>query len=298
MAVESVTRKKKKLGSYPFVSVVFSITLALLVIGLFGALVIYAKELERVVRDQVRVQVYLKSGLSSVQIQQIQKNLSARYFIAKDAGAQAIRFVSKDEAAKQFVKETGEDFLQFLGENPLRDAFLIQIDRPYQNPKSFQKLKAELEAINGVFQVYYIESLLDSINKNASTMALGLMGLAAVLLILVVLLINNTVRLALFSQRFLIRSMQLVGATKSFIQSPFLWRSVLYGFTASLFASGTLAGLLYGANQKLEGMQLLQNNERLLLLLGALTLLGIFVAVVSTAHAINKYLHQSLDDLY
>jgi cell division transport system permease protein len=298
MAIDSTTRKKKKLGSYPFVSVIFSIALALLVVGLFGALVIYAKELERVVREQVRVQVYLKSGLSPVQIQQLQKNLSARYFIAKDAGANAITFVSKDEAAKQFVKETGEDFLQFLGENPLRDAFLIQIDRQYQNPTSFQKLKAEIEAINGVFQVYYVESLLESINKNTSTIAFGLMGLAAVLLILVVLLINNTIRLALFSQRFIIRSMQLVGATRGFIQSPFLWRSALYGFIAGILAACILAALLAGANQRLEGLQLLQNNERLFILLGALTLLGIFVAVLSTTRAIAKYLHQSLDDLY
>lgn len=297
MAAQS-SYKKKNLGSYPFASVIFSITLALLVIGLFGALVIYARELERVVREQVRVQVYLKSGLSLVQIQQLQKNLSARYFIAKEAGTDAIRFVSKEEAAKQFVKETGEDFLQFLGENPLRDAFLIQIDRAYQNPKSFQKLKSEMESINGVFQVYYVESLLESINKNAGTIALGLMALAAILLLLVVLLIHNTVRLALFSQRFIIRSMQLVGATRGFIQAPFLWRSALYGFVASVLASGGLIGLLFTANQKLEGLVLLQNNERLLLLLGALTLLGIFVAVVSTARAINKYLHQSLDDLY
>lgn len=297
MAVQS-TYRKKKLGTYPFATVVFSITLALLVIGLFGALMIYVEQLERTVREQVRVQVYLKSGLAPVQIQQIKKNLSARYFIAQSAGPNVIQFVSKEDAAKQFVKETGEDFLQFLGENPLRDAFLVQIDQRYQNPKSFQKLKAEIESINGVFQVYYVESLLESINKNAGTIALGLMAFAAVLLVLVVLLINNAVRLALFSQRFIIRSMQLVGATHGFIQSPFLWRSALYGFVASSLASGCLAGLLFTANKKIEGLALLQNNEQLLLLLGALTLLGIFVAVVSTARAINKYLHRSLDDLY
>lgn len=298
MAHPPVLRKKKKLGSYPFVSVTLSIMLALLVIGLFGALVIYAKELERVVRDQVRVQVYLKSGLTPVQIQQIQKNLSARYFLASDAGANAIRFVSKEEAAKVFIRETGEDFLQFLGENPLHDAFLIQIDQRYQDPKSFQKLKVEIESINGVFQVYYVQSLLESINRNANTLALGLMALSSVLLLLVVLLINNAIRLALFSQRFIIRSMQLVGATQGFIQKPFLWRSALYGWIAGVLASGLLAGLLYGTNRQLAGLELLQNNQRLLTLVGALTLLGIFVAVVSTASAINKYLRQSLNDLY
>jgi cell division transport system permease protein len=295
MAPHSLARKKKKLGNYPFVGVTSSIALALLVIGLFGALVIYTKELERVVRDQVRVQVYLKSGLSAIQIQQIQKNLSARYFIAKKEGSEAIRFISKEEAAKQFVAETGEDFMKFLGENPLRDAFLLQIDARYHNPKAFEKLKAEMEAINGVFQVYYIESLLESVNKNVSTIALALMCLAAILL---VLLINNTVRLALFSQRFIIRSMQLVGATRGFIQAPFLWRSALYGFTASVISSASLTGILFAANREVDNLRLLQNNERLYLLIVTLTLLGIFVSVLSTAQAITKYLNQSLDDLY
>lgn len=298
MASNSLARKKKKLGNYPFVGVTSSIALALLVIGLFGALVIYTKELERVVRDQVRVQVYLKSGLSPVQIQQIQKNLSARYFIAKKEGSEAIRFISKEEAARQFVAETGEDFMKFLGENPLRDAFLLQIDARFHNPKAFEKLKAEIESINGVFQVYYVESLLESVNKNVSTIALALMGLAAILLLLVVLLINNTVRLALFSQRFIIRSMQLVGATRGFIQAPFLWRSALYGFTASVISSGCLTGILFAANREVDNLRLLQNNERLYLLIVTLTLLGIFVSVLSTAQAITKYLNQSLDDLY
>jgi len=290
-------RKKKRLGSYPFVSVVFSISLALFVIGLFGALVIYAGRLEEVVRNQVRVQVYLKNGLTPMQISQIEKNLIARYFIAKE-GAQPIEFVSKETAARQFIEETGEDFQAFLGENPLHDAFLVRIAADHHNKKSFLTIRAEIESIPGVFRVHYVESLLDSINQNASRIALALMGLAVVLLLLVVLLINNTLRLALFSQRFIIRSMQLVGATRQFVRAPFLWRAAGYGLAAGALASGALVLLIQAANQNIAGFDTLQDTPRLLLLLGALALLGIFVAVVSTARAVNRYLNQSLDDLY
>jgi cell division transport system permease protein len=290
-------RKKKRLGSYPFAGVVFSIALALFVIGLFGVIVIYAGQLEEVVRNQVRVQVYLKNGLTPVQIGQIEKNLSARRFVAKE-GAQPIEFVSKEAAARQFVAETGEDFQAFLGENPLRDAFLVRIDAAYHNTANFRKIREEIESIPGVFRVHYVESLLESINRNVSRAALVLMGLAAVLLVLVVLLINNTLRLALFSQRFIIRSMQLVGATRRFIRAPFLWRAAGYGLAAGILAAAALALLLHLANQKVPGLAALQDNRRLLMLLGALALLGIFVAVVSTARSVNKYLRQSLDDLY
>src|SRR5271154_1859757 len=117
--------RKKKLGSYPYLSVVLSITLALFVIGVFGLLMIYSKELERVVLENVKIQVYLKNQIGEAQRIQIEKNLSSRYFVLKKSTGKSIQFVSREEAAKQFIKETGEDFQKFLGENPLRDAFLV-----------------------------------------------------------------------------------------------------------------------------------------------------------------------------
>lgn len=290
-------RKKKRLGSYPFASVTLSISLALFVIGLFGVMVIYAGRLEEVVRQQVRVQVYLKNGLSPVQIGQIEKNLSARDFVEKE-NPRPIEFISKEAAARQFVAETGEDFQAFLGENPLRDAFLVRIAAAYHSAKQFRKIREDIETIPGVFRVHYVETLLESINRNVSKIALLLMGLAAVLLVLVVLLINNTLRLALFSQRFIIRSMQLVGATRSFIRAPFLWRAAGYGLAAGIVAAGALLLLLHLANEHVPGLAALHDLPRLLAMLGALALLGIFVAVVSTARSVNQYLHQPLDDLY
>jgi len=289
---------KKKLGSYPYISVVLSITLALFVIGVFGILVIYSKELERVVKENVKIQVFLKNHITEAQRLQVEKNLYSKNFLPKVNKDKAIQFVSKEEAARQFIKETGEDFQKFLGENPLRDAYLVGIDPAYQDNASLVKIKSEVEAISGVFQVYYVENVIESVNQNVAKIGFVLIGIATILLITVILLINNTLRLALFSQRFLIRSMQLVGAKRWFIQRPFLLRATLHGLVSGLIASGLLIGLITYANNHVEDLQLIQNNERILVLIGGLLLTGMFVAILSTQRAVSKYLKLSLDELY
>lgn len=289
--------KKKKLGSYPYFSVVFSISLALFVIGVFGALIIYSKELERVVRESVKIQVFLQSRVTEAQRLQIQKTLATKPYTAKNAPG-AVKFVSKEEAAKQFIEETGEDFQQFLGENPLRDAFLISIDENYHDASKLSAIKAEVEKLSGVFQVYYVENVIDSINKNVTKISIILLGIALLLLFTVVLLINNTVRLALFSQRFIIRSMQLVGATSGFIQRPFLYRAMAHGLLAGVIASLLLIGLIMLGNKRIEDLALIQNTERLIFLAITLLVTGILVALISTWRAVNKYLKLSLDQLY
>jgi cell division transport system permease protein len=288
---------KKKLGSYPSVSVVLSITLALFAIGVFGALVIYSKELEKAVKENIRIQVYLNSRVTKEESSKIEKELSLKYFIPRNE-KNTIQFISKEQAEKQFISETGENFKKFLGDNPLHDAFLVRVGEAWQSKLSLSKIKSELERVPGVFQVDFKENLIDSINTNITRIGLILMGLVAVLLMIVVLLINNTLRLALFSQRFLIRSMQLVGAKKWFIQKPFLFRASLHGLIAGVIASSLLVSLLYYATKKIEELKLLQNNELLIKLIGSLLLLGIIVAVASSYRAVNKYLKLSLDELY
>lgn len=290
--------RKKRLGTYPYLSVVFSITLALFAIGVFGTLVIYSTELENVVRDNVKVQVYLKNQLSKEQTDKIERQLKAKNFVKEGGNEGAIQFVSKETAAKQFIKETGEDFKRFLGENPLRNAYLVKIDPAYHDKSSLIKIKAEIEKIPGVFQVYYVENVIDSINQNVAKIGLVLMGLVAILLVTVVLLINNTVRLALFSQRFIIRSMQLVGAKRWFIQRPFLFQAMWHGALAGLLSCALLYALVSFATTKIEDLALIQNTHRLYLLAGLLLITGIVVATISTYRAVGKYLRLSLDELF
>lgn len=290
---------KKTLGSYPYTGVIISITLALFVTGLFGLLIIYSQELERLVRENIKVQVYLKNDLTESQRLQLERKLESLPY-ANNAGndQSSISFISKDSAAKKFIADTGEDFLKFLGENPLHDAYLINIKPDYHSKEKLETISKEIEKINGVFQVFYVEGLIESINKNITRIGFLLIGLIALLLITVVLLINNTLRLALFSQRFLIRSMQLVGARKWFIQKPFLLRAIGYGALSGLFASILIWGLINYANQNIEDLVQLQNQQRITVMMAMLMFTGIVVTVISTFFSIRKYLNMSLDELY
>ena len=290
-------KNKKKLGGYPAIGVVISITLSLIVMGIFGVLVIYSQELEHQVRQNIRVQVYLKSNLTETQRLQIENKLLSQSYVSKEDGT-GIVYVSKDDAAKKFIEETGEDFIKFIGENPLRDAYLISIDRKYHSMKEIEKIKSEIQNMNGVFQVFYVEGLIESVNSNVTKIGLILLGLISILLITVALLINNTLRIALFSQRFLIRSMQLVGAKKWFILKPFLLRASGYGLIAGLIASALLWSLSTYAQNKIQDLSILHNQDQFLTLLGMLLIVGIMVAVLSTLFSIRRYLRMSLDQLY
>jgi cell division transport system permease protein len=281
----SAARAKKKIGTYPSLSVIFSITLALFVMGLFGILIVYSGELERVVRENFRVQVFLKSDLSDSTKAVIKKKIQQQPYIA----GPSFIFISKEE--------TGEDF-SFLGENMLKEAFQFGVPPSYQDSVKLTGIKHSLEKLNGVFQVYYVESSISAINQNKKKIGLVLVGIAALLFVVVVLLINNTLRLALFSQRFLIRSMQLVGATRGFIKTPFLVRALLYGVIGGVFASLLLIAILALANKRIPELSTIQNNQQIIMVLGSLLVLGIFVAFLSTYSAVSKYLKLSLDELY
>ncbi len=291
-------KRKKKLGSYHYVSVVFSATLALFVIGLFGVMILQANRLTSIIKQNIELQVYLDKDLSSSQRNRIQSELSSSDYILKETNAAAISFISKEQAASQFIEDTGEDFSDFLGENPLRDAYTIKIDETYQSNAKLDSIAQNIESISGVYEVTYVENLVDSINSNLTKLSLVLAGIAVLLVVIVILLINNSIKLALFSQRFLIRSMQLVGAKSRFIKQPFLSRAMLHGAIAGAVASALLFGLKYFANQKIEGLEQLQQQELILALYGILILLGALIAYFSTARAMNKYLKMSLDELY
>ncbi|MDH5608025.1 MAG: ABC transporter permease, partial [Cyclobacteriaceae bacterium] len=163
---------------------------------------------------------------------------------------------------------------------------------------SLAAIRREVENIYGVYEVSYVESLVESINKNLAKIGALLIGFSIVLLVMVVILINNTIKLALFSQRFLIRSMQLVGATSAFIQRPFLSRSVLYGMVAGSIASASLYLSLSWANKRIDDLASLQNDRELFILIGLLIFMGILVTLLSTYTAIRRYLKISLDELY
>lgn len=291
-------RKKKTLGHFKFGSVLFSTTLSLFIVGLFGVILIQAKTLTSMIRENIEVQVFLEKNIAQKDLDVIQDNLSKRSFILQKEDTLSIKFVSDEEAAATFIESTGEDFTQFLEDNPLRDSFVLTIAEEFQTSEQLEGIATEIEAIPGVFEVSYMTDLVDSINKNLLKISIVLGGFIMILIITVVMLINNTIRLALFSQRFLIRSMQLVGATRGFIRKPFLSRAFLFGMMAGAFASVILFALVNYTQANIEGFAMLQNQQLLVLLFGILIGVGGILSVLSTLRAVNKYLNMSLDELY
>ena len=274
--------RKKKLGSYPHVMVIFSITLALFVIGLFGLLLIHASKLSNLIKESLEVQVYLDRNLTETQLAALQNTFSQKEYIAYKGKEAQVRFFSKEEGAREFIEETGEDFLAFLGENPLRDAYILKINPEFATSQELKKIKADLQEIPGVFEVQYVESLIDSINKNLQKLSIILLSFAAILILAAIILINNTVKLALFSQRFLIRSMQLVGATSFFIQRPFLSRATLQGIISGLIAGLLLVALLQYAYYQINELYVLRDELQIGILFISQAV-GVFLALAVVA---------------
>lgn len=273
-------------------------TLALFILGLFALLISTTSSLTKVIQQNVEMQVYLESNLSEPQQLRINKSLASKEYVLTEEEVESIRFISKKEAAEKFIEETGEDFMQFLGDNPLKDAYIIKIASEFHSSEKMKGVQQDIENINGVFEVIYTNNMVQSINENITKISLVLLSISLLLFIVIGILINNTIKLALFSQRFLIRSMQLVGATKGFIRKPFIYRSILHGLISAIIAAALLFGLLTYGSQKLEGLAELQNQQILLMILVGLILTSIFIASFSTYRAMQKYMAMSLDELY
>ncbi|MBW8051600.1 MAG: ABC transporter permease [Cytophagales bacterium] len=293
-----IYKRKKNLGSYPNGMVILSITLALFVIGLFGVMLLYANKLSGVVKENIGMHIYLHKHISDNERIKIKKILSVKKYIVKKNDIPQIEYVSKEQAAEKFMKEAGDDFVSFLGQNPLRDALLINIKPMYFVSAKMSRIKSDLENIHGIYEVEYRENVVEAINKNMQKIGIVLLGITSVLLITIVVLINNTIKLAMFSQRFLIRSMQLVGATASFIRRPFLSRAAYQGFISGMIASFLLLCLLQYANTQLEELVVLQNTRELAIIMAFLVITGIVIGLFSSYRAVNKYLKMSLDELY
>jgi len=268
-------------------------------IGALGMLAIHSKKLTSLIQENIEMEVYLKKITSDAQRIKIRKLLDSYDFVAKDENSSArIEFISKEEAAETFIAETGEDFVKFLGENPLRDLFIIHIDDEHQTEVEMASIAKTLGELSGVFEVEYVENLVQTINRNIAKIAMVLGGFAIILIVVVIVLINNTIKLALFSQRFLIRSVQLVGAKSSFIRKPFLLRSMLHGVVGALLASSLLFILVEYTYSKISELQMLKDNNLMMMLVGILVILGALIGLISSMRSVNKYLKLSLDQLY
>jgi cell division transport system permease protein len=293
-----MARNKKKVGAYPSGMILFSLTLALFLIGFCGMLAIQSKKLVTYIRENYEVRAFLDKDLTPKKSTKIFETISEQPYILKVNGVPQISLVTKDEAAKEFIAETKEDFSKFLGENPLHDSYRIKLNEGYFEEAKLQEVKQNLEEIDGVFEVVYQENLVDNINRNITKIYAVMSAFALILLLIIVVLMNNTIRLALHSQRLLIRSMQLVGATNGFITRPFLGRGMWQGFLAGVIAVVLLLAGLQIAIHNLPELGTFQDTEKMIFLMAGIVGLGVLIGFLSTFQAVNRYLGLTMDELY
>jgi cell division transport system permease protein len=236
--------KKKKLGSYPYFLVLFSLIFSLTIVGFWASILLMGDQLQTSVKENISVQVYLQKELTLDSIAKIQALVENRPYVLRKEGKAQLNFIPKEASAKKFIEETGENFADFLGENPLRDAFVVNIDPAFSQSTQMKRIKDDLGRQSGIFEVVYTEGLSDAIHQNIQKLTLAAIVFTSVMMIVIFLLINNTIKLAMYSQRFLIRSMQLVGAKSWFIQRPYLFRSLWLGMLGGFVSAVIIWGLL------------------------------------------------------
>ena len=282
------SRKTKTL----YVSTVISISLVLLMTGLLGLILVHAKNLSKYVKENIVLNIIVNEGAKEVDITALQKQLDANPYVLKT------QYVSKELAARNLTKDLGEDFVDFLGYNPLLSSIDVYLKADFANNESIEKFTATVNKNALVKEVVYQKSLIDMVNQNIQGIGLVILAFASILLIIAVALINNTIRLAIYSQRFLIKSMQLVGATKSFIRKPFLNYGILHGLLGGFIAIILLLVTLYVAQQQVPEMIILRDWFEFSMVFIGVIILGVLISGLSTYFAVSKFLHSKIYDLY
>ena len=286
---ESDSAKKTKTI---YISTVFGIAMVLLMVGLLGLILVHANNLSKYVKENIVVNIFVDESAREADVQQLQHQLEGNPIVK-----QAL-YVSKELAARNLQKDLGTDFVQFLGYNPLSQSVDVYLKAEYANNKDITHFKNELLKNPLVKEVKYQQSLVDKMNENLASITLVILVFAGIFVVVSVGLINNTIRLAIYSQRFLIKSMQLVGATRSFIRKPFLLYGIWHGLLGALIAIIILMGTLYLANKTLPELVVLQNYAEFGIVFLAVIGLGVFISALSTYLAVNKFLRLKIYDLY
>ena len=289
---EKSSSKSRMAGSY-FMSLM-SITLVLFLLGVFALLMMHAQKLSNHLKENIGFEVVMNSNVKESDILKLQKQLDDM------PAVKSTEYITKDEAIRRLSEDLGEDFLQWLGneENPLLPSIDVRFNAAYANPDSLSVIEANLLKNTDIKEIYYQKSLVNLINQNVRRIGIALIIISLMLLIISITLIRNTIRLSIYAKRFLVRSMQLVGATPAFISKPFIRKGRWQGFFGALLADALLALLLYGLTRRLPELTLVQDYKIITGIFVGILVLGLLLGGLSTRFALRKYLHANVDRLY
>ncbi|MCL4116118.1 UNVERIFIED_CONTAM: hypothetical protein GTU68_047799 [Idotea baltica] len=283
-------QKRKLISSY--FSVVLSIALVLFLLGVLGLMVLNAKKMADHFKEQISVSIFFKDSAKEVEINQLEKSLTAA-----DYTNSAI-YVSKEEAAEKHAEEIGEDFEEFLGYNPLKNSIDITLKSEFVTPEQMEEIVAELSTKKYIDSITYDKPLVGLLSDNIRKISIWVLVASAIFTFIAVLLINSSIRLSIYSKRFIIKTMQMVGATKTFIRRPFIWTNVKLGMIGALVASVALIGTLFYAEKSFPELTVLGDYTLLGILFIGVFALGILIAFLSTYFAAQRFLNLRTDDLY
>ena len=273
-------------------SVVISLSLVLFVIGLLGLVLINAQRLSNYVKENIGFTIMLKEGVNEMEIMNFQKILDAADF------AKSSTFVSKEQATKDLQNDLGEDFVSFLGYSPLLASVDVKLNASYANTDSLAVIKTELNDYPVVHTIFYQENLIDKLNSNVNRLSFFLLSFCLLLFVIAFALINNTIRLSVYSKRFLIRTMRLVGATNSFIQKPFLVKGIYQGIYSSIFAIFMLIGSIQLIQSETASMLNITDLKIIGFIFILVFIFGFFLSWISTFYAVRKFIKQNESELY
>ena len=282
-------------GSKPnYLYSIISVTLVLLLLGLFGLLVLQGQEMVKKMKEEVEIIVELKEETTEVELEALKSFLTKSNFYKQESA----HFISKEEGAQMMQKEFGDAFLKLDMANPLYDVLVFNMNADYVTAEGMGEIEGRIKGFGQVSDVYYQESVTDAIATNLKKISYGVLLAGLFFVIVAIALILNTIRLALYANRFLIKNMELVGASWGFISRPFLKRSFWHGLICGLLAIGVLCLLIYAVFGNSPDLQSQLFLPGILALFAALLLIGILITVLSTYYVVNKYLRMRVDDLY
>ncbi|MFT6795086.1 MAG: cell division transport system permease protein [Maribacter sp.] len=283
-------QKRKLISSY--FSVVLSIALVLFLLGILGLLVLNTKKMADRSKEQITISIFLKENAKEIEIEQLQKTLAMA-----DYTKSAI-YVSKEEAAKQHSEAIGEDFVDYLGYNPLKNSIDVNLKADFVTEEKVIEIANTLSAKSYVDEVSYDRVLVGMVAESVEKIGFWILTASAIFTLIAVLLINSSIRLSIYSKRFVIKTMQMVGATKTFIRKPFIWQNIKLGMLGALLALIAIAGVLYYVNTNFEDLGLLDDPYIIISLLVGVFVLGILISLASTYFATQRFLNLRTDELY
>ena len=283
-------QKRRLLTGY--FSVIISISFVLFFVGILGLFLLNTKNIASHFKEQIVMTIYFEDNAKDIEITQLQKKIKI------NSATKKVRFIPKEEAAELYARDIGENFIEFLGYNPLLNSIDIYFNAAFVNRLSLTKIKKEFEITDFVNEVVYDQPLVTLLDENIRKITYVLLITTGLFILIALLLINSSIRLSIYSKRFIIKTMQLVGATKSFIRRPFIWVHLRLGILSSLIALSGLTILLFEINKRFPELNMMQHPFELSVVFGCVLLLGIGITGISTFLATQRYLNLKTDAIY